>query len=280
MAKESDRKGSKVGTALPFRFRPAHQILQPPKLLPAGGPVLGAWTRPIDELATRSRDVGQGIRRRTLRFVRESLTCSLAIVWVTFIGCASAIGWRRPQRVLAAAAIFSVPWVFLALPAEGLVVTTWAELLAAGNWAASAALTAALLGGSLIVFHFVMALVHVPLAREKLPMLCIQDRLLQAENLFFDPVEREDQFRQWIGRVQSWTRAVETELRELHSPDVAYKFRCLTPGTAIRYQHRYNVVHDGWLNMLSWRGDLLADLLDPRARDSATRAPSEFRQVA
>ncbi|MHC5211706.1 MAG: hypothetical protein ACYTG2_13385 [Planctomycetota bacterium] len=277
MPKESDRKHSTVATSLPFRWRPVRQVLGPPELLPAGGPALGGWAHPLEELATRSRDVGQSIRRRVERMARESVTCAMAILWVTCIGCASAIGWGRPRRVLTSAVVFTVPWFFLAMPAEWVTVQTWSEFVAAGHWAASAKLTAGLLGGGLLTFHFVMALVRVPVAREQLPMLCLEDRLSQAEDMFQAPVDSEHELSQWVTRVRKWSGAVETELHELLSPDVAYAFRRVVPGQTIRHTHRFNAVHDGWLNMLSWRRDLLADLVDPRARRAPTRAPSEFR---
>jgi hypothetical protein len=262
---------------LPFQWRPVPHVLRPPELLPAGGPAFGGWTRPIDELALRSRTVGQRIRRRVVRAMRESITCAMLIVWVTCVGCASAVGFGRPRRVLAAAAVFVVPWYFLAMPAEWVTVTTWPEFVASGNWASSALLTACLLGGGLLAYHFILALVRVPEVRERLPALCLEDRLLQAVALFRDRVESDEQLGKWIARVRGWTGAVETELRELHSPEVAYAFRRVAPGNITCHSHRYNVVHDGWLNMLSWRRDILEDLVDPRARRSASRAPSEFR---
>jgi hypothetical protein len=281
MAENTEDRGSKVGTRLPFLWRPVRQVLGPPELLPAGGPALGGWTRPLDDLADRSAGVRRGIRRRVVRTLRESITCAMALVWVTLVGCALALGWRRPRRVLAVAAIFAVPWFFLALPADWVAARTWADFVAAGRWAMSAKLTATLLGTGLVVFHFVMALIRVPVAREQLPALCLEERLAQAEALLDVPVEDAGALRAWIARTRAWSAAVETELRELHSPAVAYAFRRVTPGTIVRYAHRYDAVHDGWLNMLSWRRDVLADLLDPRGRrPSPRRAPSEFRHAA
>jgi hypothetical protein len=281
MENESKPKATTSGTRLPFRWRPAHEVLAPPKLLPVRGPALGRWTRPVDDLAQRSVEVGQGLRRRMARLLRESITCAMAIVCVTCIGCASALGWGRPRRILTAAVVFSVPWFYLGLPAGWESVLGLSELIAAGHWAASAKLTAGLLGGGLLVFHFVMAFVRVPLAREQLPMLCLEDRLAQTDTLTRVPVTNDSELSDWVARVRAWSVAVETELRELHSPEAAYAFRRVAPGDTVRHAHRFNSVHDGWLNMLAWRRNVLADLADPRARRGFRRPPSELRvQVA
>jgi hypothetical protein len=176
------------------------------------------------------------------------------------IATLEALGFRHPLRIPAVLLIWGVTTAFLGLPIWVLSDLTWENVIKYGNWRHAAWLAAVIEVSALFIFHVLFSGPRVAMARHRVPALGVATLISRGESLYWMRISSDIALKGWMERVRNWTALCERELTETLSSQDADAFRRPTVIQVYKHQQRYNEVHNGWLDLLAKRLDVLRSI--------------------
>jgi hypothetical protein len=216
--------------------------------------------------------------------VERPLVFPLAVVLRACIETLEAIGWRHRRRIPIALLAFLVPFFYLGLPEKWMQAQSLEQLLYYGRWGLAAQLVLSLELGGLLLFKLITLVPRMARERRLVGVVRLQDLHADGEVLFHAEVRSSLEFAGWQDRLQHWFLEVEQELQTHFPPQAVKAFHSVPVGNLTRYRHGFDEEHDGWLNLLDRRLQVLrwlaenpdaADTPDVPPLDESPRRPSE-----
>ena len=168
-----------------------------------------------------------------------------------------ALGFRHPLRIPAVLLVWGTTTLFLGLPTWVLSDPTLENIRRYGNWKRAAWVAAVVEVGALFIFQVIFSGPRLARARKHVPLLGVATLISRGETLYWMRITNEVALKGWMERVKAWTSLCERELAETISPQEADAFRRPSVIQVHKHQQRFNEAHNGWLDLLAKRLDVL-----------------------